>query len=72
MWFSFCEKLCKPEASFPINLQVNLTRLENTEDGRKELREKTLTVFHFPSLAEVIGVTVVSSVYDMNGISLYI
>lgn len=72
MWFSFCEKLCKPGASFPTNLQVNLTRLESTEDGRKVLRDKTLTVFHFPSLAEVIGVTVVSSMYDMNGISLYV
>lgn len=72
MWFSFCEKLCKPGASFPINLQVNLTRLESIEDGRKVLRDKTLTVFHFPSLAEVIGFTVVSSMYDMNGISLYV
>lgn len=72
MWFSFCEKLCKPGASFPINLQVNLTRLENTEDGRKELREKTLTVFHFPSLVEVLGVTLVSSMCDMNGIDLYL
>lgn len=69
MWFSFCEKLCKPGASFPINLQVSLTRLENTEDGRKELREKTLTVFHLPSSVEV---TIVSSMNDMNGIDFYL
>lgn len=72
MWFSFCENLCKPGASFPINLQVSLTRLENTEDGRKELREKTLTVFHLLSSVEVIGLTIVSSMYDMNGINLYL
>lgn len=72
--FSFCEKLCKPGASFPINLQVDFTRLENSEDGGKNLRgkKKTLTIFYFPSLAEFIDIAIDSSMYDMNEINLYI
>ena len=45
MWFFFCVKLCKPEASFPVNLQVDLSRFENTEGGRKELGENVDNIF---------------------------
>lgn len=51
MWFSFCENLCKPGASFPINLQVSLTRLENTKAGRKELRRKNTDSISFSFLS---------------------
>lgn len=47
MWFSFCEKLSKPEASFPVNLQADLTRFENTEGGGKELRKNIDDIFLF-------------------------
>lgn len=60
----FCEKSCILEADSSFNLQINLTKIEISEEGIKDLN--ILTIFYLPSLAAVIDVITDSFMYYIN------